>query len=204
MNTPIQYTLCAVLIAAVAACGSKNDPSKENFSIALTQYLKQEGQLCVDVGSWPVVTLMGPHISPNSEIGRLKALEAAGLLKGTADAKGWSKSFAPTEAAKPFQMERSIRVAGMGGFKRVNVNSLCWAQKELQSVDQWDQPMKLGDYQATMVHFTYKLVNVADWAKRPEVLEAFPVIRKEIEAEPQKSRNGVKLTSEGWQATGMD
>lgn len=105
-----------------------------------------------------------------------------------------------TDAAKPYLVDRKFRIVKIGAVEDVSVPTLCWAQKKLQEVVQWDKPMQMGEFQMVEVLYNFKLENVADWARRREVQEAFPVIRQHLKDGDQgKERTLVKLTSEGWQ-----
>jgi hypothetical protein len=54
------------------------------------------------------------------------------------------------------------------------------------------------------VIYTYKLSNVADWARKPQVKEAFPELGRNIDGErSQKEKLYVKLTPNGWEALGL-
>ena len=79
------------------------------------------------------------------------------------------------------------------------LTDLCWGKRVLDKVVKWDAPMKLGDWQETHVTYTFKIENLAEWAKNPEVQEAFPSIKKTIEGDKELGLN-VHLTSEGWEA----
>jgi hypothetical protein len=55
------------------------------------------------------------------------------------------------------------------------------------------------------VIYTYKLSNVADWARKPQIKEAFPVLGRTVDGEhTQKEKLYVKLTPQGWEALGLN
>ena len=65
--------------------------------------------------------------------------------------------------------------------------------------------MKFGDYQEVRVTYTHKVINLADWAKRPEVQAAFPVVKSILDGAGSKNtKHVIKLTSQGWEAKGLD
>lgn len=131
---------------------------------------------------------------------QMLALESVGLIKKVGEAKPWTQTFDLTDAARPYLVDRKFRVMKIGAVEDVSVPTLCWAQKKLQEVVQWDKPMQMGEFQMAEVLYTFKLESVAEWARRPEVQEAFPVIRQHLKDGDQgKERTLVKLTSEGWQ-----
>lgn len=55
------------------------------------------------------------------------------------------------------------------------------------------------------ITYTYKVNNLADWAKKPEVHAAFPVVKSILDGVGSKeSKHAIKLTSQGWEAKGLD
>lgn len=191
--------LCVSITVLITACGSKDDPSRENFAATIDQYLQQKGRLCLDPTTWPATVMMTKN-TMSTLARQMLALEGAGLTKRTEYANAWSRKFDLTDAAKPYLVDRKMRVVKMGTVDEVSMPTLCWAQKKLDEVERWDKPMQLGEFQMTEVLYTYKLENVAEWARRSEVQDAFPVIRQHLKDEGQgKGRMPVKLTSEGWQ-----
>lgn len=223
MKTKKQLAILAVLgTVTLAACGSKTDANEKNFGAALTQYFDKKGDLCLNTKRWPVdlneydvrlqkTTATGPG-------GQMAALEAAGLVKGEdievdvmgimgkpTGTKAKVKRYTLTDAAKPFSQEREVSAIGLNGRTTEKQTDLCWGKKALDKVVKWEGPMKLGDYQEASVTYLYKVNNVAEWAKRPDVQASFPVIKSILDAAGTKpAKHPIKLTSEGWEAKGLD
>ena len=60
-------------------------------------------------------------------------------------------------------------------------------------------------YTASRVTTTYKVNNLANWAKKPEVQAAFPVVKSILDgAGSKESKHAIKFTSQGWEAKGLD
>jgi hypothetical protein len=202
-------------LALLSACGSKTDANEKNFGAALTQYFEKKGDLCLGMTKWPVDVTEADQLAKKSWPGgvadRMAALETLGLVKaedaevGTG-AKAKVRRYALTDAAKPFVHEReAVRVVGMGSSEKTKLTDLCWGKKTLDKVVKWEGPLKLGDYQEASVTYTYKIDQLADWAKKPEFQAAFIGAKEMINAAGSKeSRHGVKLTSAGWEAKGLD
>lgn len=186
------FLLSAMLLCA---CGSKKDANERNFAAAMRQYLDKRGELCLGLEQWPVTIKEGYRgISPKSSEA-MAALEAAGLLKGEDDEEktpDWAgtprnikvRRYTLTEAAKPYAKNQD----------------LCWGKKALDKIVKWEGPMKLGDYQEAEVTYTYRIENVADWARKPDIQAAIPEIHGELDGVGQEDRHVVKLTSQGWEA----
>ena len=76
---------------------------------------------------------------------------------------------------------------------------LCYGHFSLGKMTSWDEPMKLGGFQGTTVRFTYRIDDLADWAKRPDVQAAIPKLRQAVTGiGSAESHWGVTLTSDGW------
>jgi len=215
---------CVFAFAIVlGGCTSKTDPNKKNFSAALDQYFAKRGELCLGQASWPVeITALEARLDKdlrNGLTGRMVALESVGLVKSTESEKPSFDhsgkptgdtykvtSYSLTETSKPFQREVKDSVGlNLSGKPILPRTDLCWGRKQLAEVVKWEGPMKLGDNQVATVHYRYKLDSVAEWANRPEVITAFPAIAREmVGAEGHLSEYGVVLTSEGWEAKGLD
>lgn len=200
--------LAALSVATLTACGSKTDANEKNFGAAMTQYFDKKGQLCLNqYRDFPVtVTEMDLRLQKTMQSGtanQMTALEAAGLVKCEASEKGQRCSL--TDAAKPFAREKEATSWGLNGSQKVTQTDLCWGKKALDKIVKWEGPMKFGDYQEAGITYTYKVNNLADWAKKPEVQAAFPVVKSILDGVGSKeSKHAVKLTSQGWEAKGLD
>ncbi len=223
MRNKMQFGILAVLgIVMLTACGSKTDANEKNFGVALTRYFDKKGGLCLDTKRWPVdlseYEVRLQKTQAFSRGGQMAALEAAGLVKGEdievdvmdimgkpTGRKRKVKRYTLTDAAKPFSQEQEVRTIGLNGLTTEKQTDLCWGKKSLDKVVKWEGPLKLGDYQEASVTYLYKVNNVAEWAKRPDVQASFPLIKSILDAAgTTPARHAVKLTSEGWEAKGLD
>ena len=212
----------AAVAMLLAGCGSKTDPNAKNFGAALDQYFAKRGDLCLGTPRWPVeIEEQDVRIEqrmPGSRAGQMAALEAIGLAKSTeVDKPSVSftglptgrtyrvKSYTLTDASKPYQREVAAASVDLLGKPVPARTDLCWGRKALAEVVKWEGPMKLGDYQEALVQYRYKVDAVADWATKPEVAAVYPQIARVIKgANGEPSQHAVKLTSEGWEARGLD
>lgn len=210
-KTAISLALGLALSAALSACDSKTSASEKNFAITVTQYFDKKGELCLDPVTWPVdvyeTDLRQQKLYPDGTAGQMAALEAVGLARGEdlelpgtfVDGKPGGlkvkvRRYTMTEAAKPYLREKAGRQP-----------RICWGRKSLDKVLQWADPAKVGDHEESSVIYTYKLSNVADWARQPRIKEAFPVLGRNVDGEHrQKEKLYVKLTPQGWVALGLD
>jgi hypothetical protein len=201
-KTAISLAICVSLSATLSACSSKTSANEKNFGAAVTQYFDKKGEMCLDPVKWPVdvyeIDMRQQKLYPDNAAGQMAALEAAGLAKGedieVPGTKQKVRRYTMADAAKPFlhadakQQER-----------------ICWGRKSLSKVVRWADPSKVGDHEESAVIYTYKLSNVADWARKPQVKEAFPILGRNVDGErAQKEKLYVRLTPQGWEALGLN
>jgi hypothetical protein len=187
-------------VAALSACDSKTSASEKNFGIAATQYFDKKGEMCLDPVAWPVdvyeTDLRQQKLYPDGVAGQMAALEAAGLarVEDTTSSGVKVRRYTMLDAAKPY-----LR-ANPGKKPR-----LCWGRKSLHKVLRWADPAKVGDHEESSVLYTYKLSGVAEWARKPQVKEAFPDLGRTVDGDRTlKEKLAVKLTPQGWQAFGLN
>ncbi len=210
-TTIISVTLLASMLCA---CGSKTDASSKNFSDALNKNFEQTGELCLGFNEWPVnlpKAQLSQKDNPTSNAGRMAALETLGFVHGEETAidnvtflgthgKIQTQRYTLTEAAKPFLRSRQKASLGAANKNTTEYADLCWGKLAVDKIVKWEGPIKLGDYQEAPVTFTYKVENIADWAKNPNVQASFVSIGQVINGATSKElRRVLKLTSEGWE-----
>jgi hypothetical protein len=210
-KTILSLVLGVTLSASLSACDSKTAANKKNFGITVTQYFDRKGDMCLDPMKWPVdvyeTDMRQQKLFPDGVAGQMAALETAGLARGEdmelpgtfVDGKPNGlkvkvRRYTMTDAAKPYLRANAKQQQRM-----------CWGRKSLDKVVRWADPSKVGDHEESAVIYTYKLSNVADWARKPQVKEAFPVLGRTVDGEhTQKEKLYVKLTPQGWEAFGLN
>jgi len=212
LSLVLGVALPLALSAALSGCNSKTSANEKNFGITVTQYFDKKGNLCLDPIKWPVdvyeLDIRQQKLYPDNAAGQMSALESVGLAKGEdlelpsgtyvdgkpAGAKLKVRRYTMTDAAKPFLQTPP------GKEPRI-----CWGRKSLDKVVRWADPAKVGDHEESSVLYTYKLSNVAAWARKPQVKTAFPELGSDVDGEhSQKEKMYVKLTPQGWEALGLN
>jgi hypothetical protein len=211
----------AAVLTALTACSSKNDPNEKNFGAAIDAYLAKKGDLCLNTETWPVdVTEMDRKMSASrgipGKLERMNALVSVGLATSsdvdkpqvsfTGQPTGRSvrlTQYSLTSKGREFFRERQ------GTFSKPKEGEMrgdiCYGRRAVDSIIKWEGPVKLGDYQDARVKYHYKIVDLADWAKAPEIQSAFPSIKDLIDGAGNKQQShAVHLTSVGWEAKGID
>lgn len=195
----------------LVGCGSKNDANEKNLSDATNAYLVKKGQLCLGLATkWPVDLQdsdRGPGIVRGSE---MAALEKVGLvrsheteievtpLSGTRPVKAKVLRYELTDDGKKFYQEK--QTVGLIGEKESR-GDICFGRQALDTVVRTEGPITVGDEKEMTLYYTYKIENLADWAKNPDIQRAFPGIITTINGVGKTTLNqNLILTDQGWEA----
>ena len=195
----------------LAGCGSKSDANVKDLSDATNASLAKKGQLCLGLAAkWPVDLQdsdRGPGIVRGSQ---MAALEKVGLvrshetetevtpLSGTAPVKVKVLRYELTDDGKKFYQEKEAQ--GLIGEKESR-GDICFGQQALDSVIKTEGPITVGDKKEMTLYYTYKIENLADWAKNPDIQRAFPGIVPTINGVGKATLNqNLTLTDQGWEA----
>jgi hypothetical protein len=206
-------TLFSVLL--LVSCASKKDANEKNFSEALDAYLAKKGQICLGIPSaWPVDLNEAEHRSGMGRAAEMAALEKAGLVSSHEAETEYTPPLSSlpvrtkvlryelTDSGKTFYREKDRLT--LAGSKQVQ-GDLCYGQQALDKIIKWDGPTAVGDSKEASVFYTYKIENLAEWAKNPDLQRVFPGIVSTINGAGKTQMNqALTLTSQGWEAKGLD
>lgn len=214
MKTSLPWlTLFAVL--TLVSCASKNDANENNFSQALNAYLAQKGELCLGIPSaWPVDLSEAERRSGLGRAAEMSALEKAGLVRSHETETEYTPPLSSrpvkvkvlryelTEDGKQFyRAKETVALVGTSGTQ----GDLCYGQQKLDKIVKWEGPTTVGDSKEATVFYTYKIANLAEWANNPEIQKVFPGILSTINGAGKIQMNhALTLTSQGWEAKGLD
>jgi hypothetical protein len=124
-----------------------------------------------------------------SRLAQFKALEAAGLVSSTESSREVNGKTMRTLTYRRTAKGQSVSQGP----------SICYARGELDHIVKWKGPVALGEYQAAFVYYTVKTAHIEEWAKSPDIQEAFPATKTIVKGEEPKVRQVViDLSSEGW------
>ena len=200
-------------VLLLIGCASKKDANEKNFSEALNSYLAKKGQLCLGIPSaWPVDLNEAERrggMGTAAEMAAL-ALEKAGLVRSHETETEYTPPLSSrpvrakvlryelTDNGKTFYREKDR--LGLAGNKQVQ-GDLCYGQQALDKIVKWEGPTPAGDSKEASVFYTYKIENLAEWAKNPDIQRVFPGIVSTIDGAGKTQMNQVlTLTNEGWTA----
>jgi hypothetical protein len=114
------------------------------------------------------------------------------------------RGLTPPQSVKRFQ----LTAEGQKYFRQVadtfgQTGGLCYGQKAVGSVLKWGDPVTMNGSSQPEVTYTYKLVNLALWAKRSDIQQAFPDIGATVNGTLKTNNTvGIQLTESGWQIGG--
>ena len=205
--------LCVMVLGTLLliGCGSKNDANEKNLSDATNAYLVKKGQLCLGIATkWPV-DLQDSDRGPGSVKGsEMAALEKIGLvrsqetetevtpLSGARSVKVKVLRYELTDDGKKFYQEKEA--PGLIGQKESR-GDICFGQQALDTVIKTEGPITVGDKKEMTLYYTYKIENLADWAKNSDIQKTFPGIISTINGAGKTQLNqNLILTDQGWEA----
>ncbi len=198
----------------LVSCASKKDANEKNFSDALNSYLAKKGLLCLGIPSaWPVDLNEAERRSGMGTAAEMAALEKAGLVRSHETETEYTPPLSSrpvrakvlryelTEDGKKFYREKqTLALVGTKGKQ----GDLCFGQQALDKIVNWQGPTAAGDSEEATVFYTYRIENLADWAKNPDIQKVFPGIVSTIDGAGKTQMNqSLTLTNQGWQAKGI-
>ena len=118
-------------------------------------------------------------------------------LSGTRPVKVKVLRYELTDAGKKFYQEKEA--AGLIGEKESR-GDICFGQQALDTVVRTEGPIAVGDKKEMTLYYTYKIENLADWAKSPDLQNVFPGIVSTINGAGKTTLNqNLILTDHGWE-----
>jgi hypothetical protein len=192
----------------LAACNDAKKPSNANFTVAINQYLIKHGDACTLLGGqFPIDVPKSEQHDPSGIGSKLAALEQAGLVHASETTAVVHNMLDPLRGSTPPQPVKRYELTEEGKkyLRRVpgafeQTNGFCYGQKNVDSIVRWTEPTTTGaDSQAEVV-YTYKLVDSASWAERPDIQRAFPDIGATVSGASKTNQIvGLQLTNNGWE-----
>jgi hypothetical protein len=208
---PFMPRLLSIPIAGVlmlTACNSTKQPSAENFTRAINQYLTKHGEVCTTIGrQFPIDVPQSEQREQNGIVPKLAALEQVGLVRANDTTAVVHRMLDPLTGPTPPQPVKRYELTAEGSKYLQQIPStlgqtsgLCYGQKNVDAIVKWTEPAMVGTSSQTEVIYTYKIVDSAVWAERPEVQRTFSDIRATVAgASKTTAVVGLQLTNKGWE-----
>ncbi len=196
----------------LTACNNVKKPNAENFTKAINQYLVNHGEACTSISRQFPVNIAKSEQKDQYGIGpQMMALEQAGLVHSsdtTAVVHGMLDALQGSTLPQPVK-RYELTVEGKKYFRQApgllgQTSSFCYGQKTVDSIVKWTEPMTVGAFSQTEVTYTYRIVNLAGWAERPDIQRTFPDIGATVSGASKTNQiAGLQLTNQGWEVPGQ-
>lgn len=194
-------------VVLLSGCNGSRKPGKANFRQPINAYFDKNGRVCIPiVQKFPIDLAVSdlndrygitPELAALEEAGLVHSFSTTAAIKGMMDAlRGPSKPqtvkrYELTDQGKKYFQQYPTLFGQAEGF--------CYGQERVGSIVKWDEPTTQGEYSATSVTYTYKIGELASWARLPEIERAFPIIKTTIDQSNTDQVAGLHLTSKGWE-----
>lgn len=195
-------------LLALTACSSTKQPNDANFTKAINEYLTKHGEACTVIGrQFPIEV---PRSEQSEQFGiapKLAALEEAGLVHASNTTAVVHGMLDPLRGSTPPQPVKRYELTtdGKRYFQQIpgtlgKTNGFCYGQKSVDSIVKWTEPATAETSAQTEVTYTYRIIDPAGWAERPEVQQAFSDIRLTVNGASKTTEvAGLQLTNRGWE-----
>ena len=202
------FVASLVALFFLAGCNNTKKPSNANFTKAINQYLAKPDDACSSLGQTLPVNVTVPEQKDQYGIGpELAALEEAGLVRSTNTTAAVHGMLDALRGSTPPQPVKRYELTDQGKkyYRQIPAtfgqNGLfCYGRETVDSIIKWTEPGTMEGATLSEVTYTYKIANLAPWAKQPDVQQAFPDLRQTLnEASKANQTAELQLTNKGWQ-----
>ncbi|EPY4331822.1 hypothetical protein ACXDJA_005553 [Klebsiella variicola] len=198
-------SLLCIGTLALTGCDDPKKPSESNFKTAAQQYLDTVYPACYIKANFPYKT---DGIAFNNLPEILHAMAGKGLLteqelsRKHIDASWGSNardvvvnSYDLTEEGKKYYKPDAAKT-----MKGENIGGFCFGKATVTEVSNFTEPSDAMGQKISRVSFTYKVSEIPDWAKSPEIMNADRQLQKDVSSESEgvKVTNVFLLTNNGW------
>ena len=138
MNKMSKLQASLLCVAALAACSSRNEASRENFAAGVKAYLERRGDLCLAKSAWPIDVTQREIDAGARNALQMPALEKVGLVKSSVAsvdvhdeerrATIQVRRYDLTEAGKKYYLTREMRSMGSDGSVHTRPGDFCAAR----------------------------------------------------------------------------
>lgn len=223
-NALIESLILLCFVGLLGGCSDPKAANDKNFSVAISDYLKTvPACTALDFGGLPDDAQVYP-VSSGGSLSSTRAPTLEDFFGKNPKARAFVDSglivIAMTQRdgkdflGKPetqYFAHASLTATGRAVYRVIPSTFLgdragfCYAQKHLVSIDNFTEPADAFGQMASDVHYTWKLGEVADWAKNPKLQQVDPEIARNVDevAKPVTDSMGMVLTNKGWMAIAL-
>ena len=210
------FSIKAILLLSgaaffVTACG--NDPkaaNEANFEAALNSYYAQMKQ-CIRVGSAPNAEgiiqefrtggiVQDKQLSFYNGLVDLGLLDAVSYQKDTKNFSGQVTGKADWVGYKFSQKSKAfLRPAELDtGIFSTGARQLCYGTPQVVEIINFTEPAEAMSVKVSNVQYTYKLVDIAQWASDPAISKQYEWLPERISNSSIAKDDDLVLTNNGW------
>lgn len=200
MRVRIVWSVIASLL--LVGCGPRG-PDEGELRAAIDAHLASIPKCIGDV-AWRFPAELRSEYNPRLEshhaamMARIEALERAGLVRSAgADEARWGKPvrYELTEAGQ--QAYRELPAGRVD--PRKPAGGFCYGTPEADSIVRYTEPAEGAGQVQTEVTYTYRLRDVAAWARDTRFLRLYPEVERELgSAVPRQAQVVLVRGSDGW------
>ncbi|MEB5699409.1 hypothetical protein MXM31_25150 [Klebsiella aerogenes] len=197
--------LLCISMLALSGCNDPKKPSENNFKEAAQQYLDTVYPVCYIKANFPYKT---DGISFNNMPEVLHAMSEKGLLtekelsRKHIDASWGIKahdivvnSYDLTEEGRKYYKPNAAK-----NMRGENIGGFCFGKATVTEVSNFTEPSDAMGQKISRVSFSYKVSDIPEWAKAPEILTADRHLKNDVDSakDGMKVTNVFVLTNNGW------
>jgi hypothetical protein len=178
--------LAAASAVMAAGCADSNVASKQNLTDALNHdYLASHDCLFSKPMPFPYEVAVNDKLLTETRR-RLDALANAGLLEREQTTQNGDT------------VNRYVLTAA--GSKTEGAGKFCYGRRQVTSVEKFTAPVDYNGKPLTKVEYHFVMKDSPSWAKKDEVINAFPDVAKSMAPQPVDDATLI-LTHDGWVLT---
>lgn len=194
---------------ALTGCSHQNQLNRANLVKPLDAYLASDNTACVSIGGrFPINIPMSLWSVKGGQTGEMMALQQAGLVRSTkatvivhnADSAltGLYNVPQPVKRYEVTEKGRKYlhRVRGTFGPN----DGFCYGKAVVASIVNWTKPVTHGNDTETLVTYTYRIEDVANWAKSSAIESEFPEMKITRNNAGKDLSTPMHRTARGWLA----
>jgi hypothetical protein len=202
------FVVSLAALSFLAGCNNTKKPNNANFTKAINQYLAKRGEACSSLGQTLPVDVTVPEQKDQYGIGpQLAALEEADLVHSTNTTAVVHGMLDALRGSTPPQPVRRYELTDQGKQYYRQIPStfgqngiFCYGRKTVDSIVKWTEPATMEGTSQSEVTYTYKIADLAPWAKRPDVQREFGDIRTTVNGISKANEiAGLQLANKGWE-----
>jgi hypothetical protein len=192
-----------LVVCTLMSCGSKKGATKSNFKAAIQAELDKQPVCIITTLPYDVPSWNGQRKTD----GNMEALVRAGLVKRTQMMVARSPMDAMLEDTRPKTVPGYRYEAAQPAKKYLievhnpmgTSTELCYGKKKVEEVVRFTEPASVTGMTASQVTYTWKLTDIADWARNPDVETHFHTDQFLNAADsPRQAQIDLVLSNDGW------